>query len=182
MWLFKTPDSTPLEVCPRIIPCLDIKIAKICGVHTGVPSSGNTSGTGIDGLEVGWNIRFVQLFVCTPHTNNAASKSHQQCCRMPLGLGFLSVLSFKFLRRTPGGTSSGGVSVCWAYYIKQWGIFVGFFWERIMCHKLKIGLIRVQELFIGRGRFSWGVGGFFSKIRNLGSRQSCLYNCLYLKK
>ena len=51
-----------------------------------------------------------------------------------------------------------------------------------MCHKLKIGLIRVQELFIGRGRFSWGVGGFFSKIRNLGSRQSCLYNCLYKYK
>ena len=44
-----------------------------------------------------------------------------------------------------------------------------------MYYKLKIGLIRAQELFIGGGRFSWGVEAFFSKIRNLGSSQSCLY-------
>jgi len=49
-----------------------------------------------------------------------------------------------------------------------------------MGHKLKIGLIRAQELFIRRRRFSWGVGAFFSKICNLGSNQSYLYNCLYL--
>ena len=53
------------------------------------------------------------------------------------------------------------------------------FLERIMGHKFKIGLIRAQELFIERGQFSLGVGAFFSKIRNLGSNQSCLYNCLY---
>ena len=35
-----------------------------------------------------------------------------------------------------------------------------------MCHKFKIGLIRAQELFIGRGRFSWGGGGLhFSNWR-----------------
>ena len=51
-----------------------------------------------------------------------------------------------------------------------------------MYYKLEMGLLRAQELFIGGGRFSWGVGGFFSKIRNLGSRQSCLYNCLYKYK
>ena len=51
-----------------------------------------------------------------------------------------------------------------------------------MGHKLKIGLIRAQELFIERGQFSLGVGAFFSKIRNLSSRQSLLYNCLYKYK
>ena len=51
-----------------------------------------------------------------------------------------------------------------------------------MYHKLKISLIRAQELFIRRRRFSCGVEAFFSKIRNLGSNQSCLYNCLYKEK
>ena len=33
-----------------------------------------------------------------------------------------------------------------------------------MCHKLKIGLIRAQELFIERGQFSLGVGAFIFPI------------------
>ena len=49
-----------------------------------------------------------------------------------------------------------------------------------MCHKLKMGLLRAQELFTGESDFlGGGWGDFFSKIRNLGSNQSCLYNCLY---
>ena len=48
-----------------------------------------------------------------------------------------------------------------------------------MGHKLKIGLIRVQEPFIGQGQFSWGAGAFFSLARNLGSAQICLYNYPY---